>query len=94
MTPKEAGGLGLLTTHHMNVAILMSQAWHFHPNPNMLWAKVLNAKYFPTMNLFDSVYNPRSSHIWNALHEGMQWLRRGMEWILGDGQNIRIWQDN
>ena len=60
----------------------------------MLWAQVLKAKYFPTMNLFDNVCNPQSSHIWNALHEGMQWLRHGIKWILGDDQNIHVWQDN
>ena len=26
-TPKEAGGVGLKSTRHMNVALLMNQAW-------------------------------------------------------------------
>ena len=57
-TPKDAGGLGLRTTHHMNVAILMNQAWRLQQNPNMLWAQVLKAKYFLTTNVFDSIRNP------------------------------------
>ena len=24
----------------------------------------------------------------------MHWLRSGMQWIVGDGQTIRVWQDN
>jgi len=24
----------------------------------------------------------------------MQWLQHGMKWILGDDQNIHVWQDN
>ena len=57
-TPKEVGGLGLRTTCHMNVAILMNQAWRLQQNPHMLWAQVLKAKYFPTTNFFDSVCDP------------------------------------
>ena len=60
----------------------------------MLWAQVLKTKYFLTTNLFDSVCNPRSLHIWTALCEGMQWLRSGMKWIVGDGQTINVWQDS
>ena len=45
--PKEAGGLGIPSTHHRNCAILMNQAWRLYTNPNTLWAKVLKAKYFP-----------------------------------------------
>ena len=93
-TPKDAGGLGLRTTHHMNVAILMNQAWRLQQNPNMLWAQVLEAKYFLTTNLFDSICNPQCLHIWTALYEGMQWPQSGMKWIVGDGQTINVWQDN
>lgn len=60
----------------------------------MLWAKVLKAKYFSHTNLFESVRNPQESHNWKALHEGIQWLRWGMKWILGDGQNIQVWEDH
>ena len=59
----------------------------------MLWAQVLKAKYFPHTNVFESVRNPRGSHTWTALHEGIQWLWQGMIWILGDNQNIRVWED-
>ena len=59
----------------------------------MLWAQVLKAKYFPHTNLFECVMTPRGSHIWKALYEEIQWLRRGMRWILRDGQTIRVWED-
>ena len=41
-------GLGIPSTRHQNSAILMNQACRLYTNPNMLWAKVLKAKYFPT----------------------------------------------
>jgi len=49
--PKEVGGLGIPSTRHQNRAILMNQAWRLYTNPNMLWAQVLKAKYFPHTNL-------------------------------------------
>ena len=60
----------------------------------MLWAQVLKAKYFPHTNLYDSGINPRASHIWKALLVGIRWLQQGMNWVLGDGQNIRVWEDH
>ena len=45
--PKGAGGLGIVPTQYRNVAILMNQAWPLWGKPDILWAKVLKAKYFP-----------------------------------------------
>ena len=81
-------------SRHMNMAMLMNQAWRHQQQPNMLWAQVLKAKYFPHTNVFQSVRTPQGSHIWKALHEGIQLLQRGMRWILGDGQTIQVWEDH
>ena len=35
-TPKDAGGLGLKSACHMNVALLMNQAWRLQHNSSML----------------------------------------------------------
>ena len=89
-TPKNAGGLGLKIACHMNVSLLMNQTWRLQQKSSMLYAQVLKAKYFPHTNLYDSGINPRASHIWKALLVGIRWLQRGMNWVLGDRQNIRI----
>ena len=93
-TPKDAGDLGLKSTHHMNVALLMNQAWRLQQKSSMLWAQVLKAKCFPYTNLFENDINPRASHIRKALQVGIKWLRRGMKWILGDVQTIQVWEDH
>ena len=56
--------------------------------------KFWKTKYFPHTNLFERVVSPRGSHIWKAIHLGMQWLKKGMRWIIGDGQTIRVWEDH
>ena len=72
--------------------LLMNQAQRLQQKSSMLWAQVLKAKYFPHTNLYDSGINPRASHIWKALLVGIRWLQRGMNWVLGDGQNIHVWR--
>ena len=52
--PKEVGGLGISSTRHRNQAILMNQAWRLYSDPTSLWARVLQAKYFPHAIVFTS----------------------------------------
>ena len=59
----------------------------------MLWAKVLKAKYFPHTTLFTCNRNAQGSHIWKSFLLGLQDLREGMSWIVGNGNTIRIWTD-
>ena len=91
--PKEAGGLGIPSTQHRNRAILMNQAWCLYTNPTTLWAQVLKAKYFPHVTLFTSPWNSKRSHIWTAFWLRAKLLLKGMSWIVGDEQTIRIWKD-
>ena len=44
--------------------------------------------------MFDSTRSARGSHIWTAFKHGIKLLREGMSWIVGDGQDILIWQDS
>ena len=91
--PKEAGGLGIPSTQHRNHAILMNQAWRLYTNPTTLWAQVLKAKYFPHATLFTSPRNSRGFHIWITFLLEAQLILKGMSWIVGNGQTIRIWKD-
>ena len=92
--PKEAGGLGIISTQHRNQAILMNQAWRLYSTPSSLWARLLKAKYFPQATLFTGPRLARRSHIWTAISLGAKLLREGMRWIVGDGLSIRVWQDH
>ena len=91
---KEAKGLGLTSIRHRNQAILMHQAWRLYTNPDTIWACILKAKYFLHSPMFDDTRRARGSHIWIAFRHGIKLLREGMSQIVGDGQDIRIWQDS
>ena len=66
----------------------MHQAWRLYANPNMLWACVLKAKYFPYSQMFEGSRSARGSHIWTAFRHGIKLLSKGMSWIVEDGQDI------
>ena len=92
--PKAVGGLGIQSVYHRNRAILTNQAWCLYHSPHMLWAQVLKAKFFPHTSLFEITSTSKGSQIWKALFNGIQWLCEGMKWMIGDGHNIRIWEDH
>ena len=91
---KEAEGLGITSTRHRNQAILMNQAWRLYSNLSSLWARVLEAKYFPHATLFTGPWTSKGSHIWITLSLGVELLLEGMRWVVGDGRTIRIWKDH
>jgi hypothetical protein len=43
--PKEAGGLGLLNTKMMNIALMLRWIWRLYQNEEGLWVDLLKAKY-------------------------------------------------
>ena len=49
---KKYGGLGILNSKLMNVALLTKWIWRLNQNESGLWADMLRAKYFPDGNLF------------------------------------------
>ena len=44
--------------------------------------------------MFNGTRGVRGSHIWTAFRHGIKLLSEGLSWIVGDGQDIRIWQDS
>lgn len=62
-------------------------------NENYLWANVLKAKYVRNTKPRDWKTGPNSSYIWRGIWKGKDWVTKGMKWNLGDGSNIKIWED-
>lgn len=52
------------------------------------------AKYFPTSNLLGVAPAGAASQTWRSIEYGIELLKKGIIWWIGDGASIRIWQDN
>lgn len=91
--PKSMGGLGFRDMRLFNQALLARQAWRLIQFPDSLCARLLKAKYFPNSELIDAVFLGDSSVTWKSLEYGLQLLKKGLIWRIGDGTKVRIWRD-
>jgi hypothetical protein len=92
--PKALGGMGFKDLILFNQALLAKQAWCLITYPNSLCARVLRAKYYPRGNLLDNVSAGEASQTWRAIEYGLELLKKGVVWSVGDGASIRMWRDN
>jgi hypothetical protein len=93
MKPKEDGGLGFRDLYSFNMAMLSRQSWRLLQAPDSLCSQVLRAKYFPDGNLLKASPVPGMSYVWRSILKGLEVLKQGLIWRVGDGQNIEIWND-
>ena len=91
---KPHGGMGFRDMRIFNQALLARQAWRLIQRPNSLCARVLRAKYYPQGNLVDTVFTGNPSPTWSAISYGVELLKSGLIWRIGDGRLVRIWRDN
>ncbi|XP_010463143.1 PREDICTED: uncharacterized protein LOC104743796 [Camelina sativa] len=90
---KQYGGLGFKDLHQFNVALLAKQAWRMLKEPQSLLSRVLQAKYFSKSKLMEANLGHRPSHAWRSIHQGIQLIKKGLKWRIGDGNTVRIWSD-
>jgi hypothetical protein len=92
--PKCMGGMGFRDPKCFNQALLARQAWRLLKKPDSLCARLMKARYYPYGNLLDTVFHSNSSSCWNGVEHGIQLLKKGIIWRVGNGKTIRIWRDN
>ena len=90
---KTKGGLGYRDLHLFNLAMLARQGWRLITEPSSLCAQVLKAKYFQNGDPLSVVEKPGISYTWRTIVRGLQALKKGLIWRVGDGSNINIWRD-
>ena len=91
---KQQGGLGFRDMRVFNQALLARQAWRLLEFPDSLVAGVLKARYYPNGELFDTVFTGNPSSTWSAISHGLELLKKGLIWRVGNGRRIRVWRDS
>lgn len=77
-----------------NQVLLARLAWRLIQNPESLDARLLKAIYYPRGNMVDTLFRAEASPAWNGIEHGLELLKKGIIWRIGDGKSIRIWRDN
>jgi hypothetical protein len=90
LRPKDYGGVGFRDMRLFNQALLARQAWRLLQHPETLCARILKAKYYPNGFLLDTVFSGNGSSTWHAIEYGLELLKQGVIWRVGNGSNIRI----
>jgi hypothetical protein len=93
MRPKDYGGVGFRDMRLFNQALLARQAWRLLQNPQTLCAQILKAKYYPNGVLLDTVISGNGSSTWHAIEYGLELLKQGVIWRIGNGASVRAWRD-
>lgn len=55
--------------------------------------QVLKGKYFHDCSFMETGEKSRSSHGWSSIMAGKTVLEKGMGYIVGNGENIKVWSD-
>jgi hypothetical protein len=73
--PKEAGGLSLLNSRKMNIALLLKWLWKLFQGDNALWAQIIRAKYTTATDIFSSlgVGVPHSGKVCTKSSTSLSW---------------------
>jgi hypothetical protein len=91
--PKKQGGMGFRDLHTFNMAMLAKQSWRLLASPDTLCARVLKARYYPSGQLQDIVFTGYASLTWQAIQYGLELLKKGLIWRIGNGSQVRVWRD-
>jgi hypothetical protein len=73
--------------------MLSREAWRLLQNPDSLCAQVLCAKYYLDGNVLHAQVNPGISYAWHSILHGVELIKQGVIWRIGDGNNVKIWED-
>jgi hypothetical protein len=90
---KSQGGLGFRDIHGFNMAMLAKQGWRLLTNPDSLCARILKAKYYPNTSCLEARPRHGISYTWRSILQGIDLLKKGIIWRLGDGDQINMWHD-
>ncbi|CAN1181981.1 Putative ribonuclease H protein At1g65750 [Linum perenne] len=90
--PKALGGLGLRQARQLNHAYMVKLAFIFMQKSDLLWVKVLQAKYFKETNAGLQLRNLASkSALWRGITKAWPDMLHGLRSGLRDGQNTSFW---
>ena len=91
--PKAMGGLGFKDYRLFNQALLAKQAWRLLDRPDSLCARLIKARYYPSGQLLDTVFPGTGLEVWKGILHGLEQIKKGGIWRVGNGTKIRTWRD-
>ncbi|XP_018465244.1 putative ribonuclease H protein At1g65750 [Raphanus sativus] len=92
--PKCQGGMGFKNLCKFNDALLARQAWRLVQYPNSVMAKLFKARYFKDSHILQASSKRYQSYGWSSLMVGINLLKQGSRFIIGNGKSVRLYEDH
>jgi hypothetical protein len=91
--PKSQGGLGIPYLRDVNICLLASWLKRYINGDGKLWKELVDSKYnTKNPNIFACI-DTNSSKFWKGFIWALNAVRLGYRWKVGDGKQIRFWED-
>jgi hypothetical protein len=90
----EKGGLGFRNFGSFNQSFQAKQGWGLITIPDSLGANVLKARYYKDGELLSMSCPKRASFTLRSIIHGIDLLKTGIVWRIGDGSCIRTTKNN
>ena len=90
---KVFSGMGFRNLKTFNDALLAKQCWRLLKEEDSLLHKVFKAKYFPKCSFLEAYRGANASYTWRSLWGAKSLLREGLQWRIGDGRKMMVWDD-
>lgn len=93
------GGMGFRCFESLNIALLMKQIWRLCKYPNLLFNKVLKAKYFRRRSVLNVASRASNSYAWKSLCSAIEIYKCGsnggsdpgtLQWNSGTTGNFSV----
>ncbi|XP_073351828.1 uncharacterized protein [Aegilops tauschii subsp. strangulata] len=89
--PKAQGGLGIINSKLMKIALMCKWIWKLSQGETGLWMDLLRAKYFPGGNFFEAA--TQGSPFWNSIQSLKPFSARGAKFTVNNDRSTRLWLD-
>jgi hypothetical protein len=90
--PKACGGLGIINSKKMNIALMLKWVWKLFQQDNPIWAQILRTKYTSVDNIFAGS-GQGGSQFWRSIHKIKHLFKLGAAYKVRDGQRTLFWLD-
>jgi hypothetical protein len=89
--PKVFGGLGILKTRHVNIAMMLKWFWKLYQDAEGLWADLIRVNYHQDNDMFSPLVPTKGSQFWNSIQKIKWHFKLGAKHSIHNRKQTYFW---